>query len=639
MIPHSGSRLAVTVVMLVLQSLIFILELLIFTRSARRTSWYRPLRQLVGPLSIASLAAVVIPVTFANAISYVDGAAEQCSASVDGDIAGQGAQIAVWAQVGVLLVIYVLGSFHTSATGAKEVGAGLVLTHVSLSIALLTQMRLGTLSSVDAIVDSMILDAQNAGLSIQLAAKETLAARWQVQFVFLAQTFGIVVIPVLVSNFNHGAFTSDNCRCLRVFWWAWLSSCGSTAVHEMPVFWTYYACRCIGFIQTSFHSLYNTSKFDKAEKSERVVPDRWNEESATDAVDQEEQLGTGLLRATQEQGDAANNNGPDQARNDTEERRTNRGGCASRETRLRRVTHLYRRQNGQVVCFREYPATVTLMYAVYGAFSLTSMATVQTTVANFNLKPPSPIDSVGQIISLIVAVATVGRAAWLFFMLFRDESRKGKWNFVWPFKWRVNNDPLRAWAVGDYFFCSPPSQDSNLLSLGALLTEPFDPTSQVGARPHAPEWVESSQLHDASFQVSTPTMIRDMSILGWHREINNEWLTTHSLKTSSFEPSAPSLAPYVAGRLRDQPRGTRGEQARGLYMVTGVKIARDLAIYRLISKSVRPADFNADSDPGKDVLFSSGGEVLLAYRLHMVRWSRRKRAFVLDGVYRPDEDW
>lgn len=52
---------------------------------------------------------------FANASRNVDGAAQECSASVDGDIAGQGAQIAVWAQVGVLLIISVLGSFHTSA--------------------------------------------------------------------------------------------------------------------------------------------------------------------------------------------------------------------------------------------------------------------------------------------------------------------------------------------------------------------------------------------------------------------------------------------------------------------------------------------------------------------------------------------
>lgn len=635
MIPHSGSRLVVAVVMLVLQSLIFILELLIFTRHARRASWYRPLRQLVGPVLIALIAVVVIPVTFANASSYVGHAGEQCSASVDGDIAGQGAQIAVWAQVGVLLVISVLGSFHKSATGAKEVGAGLVLTHASLSIALLTQMRLGTLSSADAVVGSMILDAQNVGLSIQLAAKETLAARWQVKVVVLTQTFGLVVIPVLISNFTHGAFANDDCRCLTVFWWAWLSSCGSTTMREMPVFWTYYACRCVGFVQTSFHSLYNTSKFDKAEKSERTVPDRWNEASDTDAVDEE--LGTGLLRGTEEQGDAADNSYLDQAHNDTEEKRANRGKYASRGIRLRRVTHLYRRQNGQVVYFREYPATATLMYTVYGAFSLTSMATAQTTVANFNLKPPSPIDSVGQVVSLIVAAATLGRAAWLFFMLFRGESRSGKWNFVWPFKWRVNNDRLRAWAVGDYVFCSPPSQNTDLVSLGAVLTEPFDPTSRVGPRPEAPERVESLVLQGASFEVSTATTIADISILGWYRKVHNEWLTTHGLKTLSFDPSAPSLSPYVMRLLQDQLVVAGGKQARGVYMVTGVKIARDLSIYGYHSKNFRNLDLY--SDPEKEVLFSSGGEVLLAYRLHMVRWSRRKRAFVLGAVYRPEEDW
>ncbi|KAK7699602.1 hypothetical protein SLS64_011556 [Diaporthe eres] len=637
MIPHSRSRLAVTVVMFVLQSLIFILELLIFTRRVRRTSWYRPLRQLVSPVLISSTATVAIPVAFANASSYVDGAAEQCGASVDGDIGGQGVQIAVWAQVGVLLAISVLGSFHTSATGAKEVGAGLVLTHASLSIALLTQMRLGTLSSADAIVGSMILDAQNVGLCIQLAAKETLAARWQVTVVVLTQAFGLVVIPVLVSNFTHGTFANDECRCLTVFWWAWLSSCGSTAGREMPVFWTYYACRSVGFVQTSFHSLYNTSKFDKAEKSERAVPDDWNQASDRDAVDEEELLSiTELLRETEERGEAANNNYPDQAQNDTEEKTGNRGRYASRGIRLRRVTHLYRRRNGQVVYFREYPATVTLMYTVYGAFSLTSLATAQTTVANFNLKPPSPIDSVGQVVSLIIAVSTLGRAAWLFFMLFRGESRSGKWNFVWPFKWHVNNDRLRAGTMGDHVFCSPPSREPNLVSLGSFLTEPFDPTSRVGASPQEPEGVESLQEHGVSFEVFTATTIADITMLGWYRKAHNEWLTADSLRTSSFDPRAPSLAPYVARRLRDELLVAGAEQTQGLYMVTGVKFAGNLAIYGRHSENMHSFDFRPDPE---DVLFSSRGVVLLAYRLHMVRWSRRERAFVLGRVYRPEEDW
>lgn len=603
MISHSESRLAVTVVILMLQSLIFMLELLIFTKRVRRTSWYRPVRQFVGPVLMASLVTILIPITLDNASSYMEGGAEHCSSSVDGDIAGQGAQIAVWAQVGVLLIIAVLGSFHTSATGAKEVGAGLVLTHVSLSIAILAQMRLGTLSSADAIIGAMILDAQNAGLSIQLAAKETLAARWQIKIVVLAQIFGLITIPVLVSNFIRGEFASDDCRCLTVFWWAWLSSCGSATVREMLVFWIYYSCRCVGIFQNCFHSLYNTSKFDKAEKSERPLSDSWRE-------------------------------GPDVEH------------IGGRDIRLRRVTHLYRRQNGQVVCFREYPATVTLMYTVYGAFSLISMGTAQTSVASLNLKPPSPIDSVGQIISLVVAAATIGRAAWLFFMLFRHEAQRGKWNFVWPFRWQVNPDHLRGLTVKDYVFCSPPNEDPNILSLGALLTEPFDPNSQIRGVYYDPVGGVSWQDLYVSREVSTGTTIGlslGYSGIGAHAGFEYSFKTYRErfkadrLRTSEFKPGSLLSESHVMSRPHDRSLLTSGKQA--LYMVTGIQVAKGLTISAPSSEPQSLIFPILNSRSGTSDLFHSESEVLLAYRLHIVRRSRHKGAFILGSIYRPEEDW
>lgn len=636
MISHSGSRLAVIVVLLVLQSLIFIFELLVFMKRVRRTSWYRPFRQYVGPLVIASLAAVLVPATFANASDRVDSGAEECSSSVDGDIAGQGAMIAVWVQVGVLLVISMLGSFHTSATGAKEVGAGLVLTHASLSIALLTQMRLGTLKPAEAIIGSMILDAQNAGLSIQLAAKETLAARWQVTIVVCAQIFGLITIPVLVWNYAYGKFPINGCRCITIFWWAWLSSCGSPTAREMSIFWTYYSCRCVGILQTCFHSLYNTSKFDEAEKSERPVAGSWMERPDMDTLGEEQQLDADLLSGREEQGYGGNSSHQDQDRNDTQRMRDNKGKYANRNIRLRRVTHLYRRQNGQVVCYSEYPATVTLMYTVYGAFSLTSMATVQTSVANFNLKSPSAVDSVGQIVSLIVAAATIGRAIWLFVMLFSNEAVNGDWHFVWPFKWRVNRDRLRGLLVNDYVFCSPPNKDPDILSLGALLTEPFDQNSQIGAVLYAPDGVKSLVHRDVTQEISTGKTTRTVlslenlgigATVGIEHSLQayEEKSVADELRTTSLELGPPlSELNMVAGH-QDPSFLKSGKQT--LYMVTGIQVAKGVTI------SV------ANSRPGTDDLFHSESEVLLAYRLHVVRRSRRKGPFLLRGLYRPEEDW
>lgn len=657
MITNPGSRLAIAIVLLVLQSLIFIIELLIFTH-VRTMPWYSRLRQVVGPVSIASLVAILTPLAFADASKHIDAAVEQCNASVDGDIAGQGAQIAVWTQVGVLLIISLLGSFHTSATGAKEVGAGLVLTHASLSIALLAQMRLGTLSSADAIVGSMILDAQNVGLSIQLAAKETLAARWQVQVVVLAQIFGLIVIPVLVSNFSDGTFASDDCRCLTLFWWAWLSSCGSTAVGEVPVFWTYYACRCVGFVQVCFHSLYNTSKFDEAEKSERAVVN--SRDQAPDAVALEEQpLGAGPPTQTEEQGDVGSNaeqnrneteerrgnrvvrgseqqddtsinDHPEQHRNDEEGRRDNKGKSAARGNRLRRVTHLYRRRNGQVVYFREYPATVTLMYTVYGAFSLGSMGIAQTTVANFNLKSPSPIDSVGQVISLIVAAATIGRAAWLFFMLFRGETQNNEWNFVWPFMWHDTHDPLRrhmsAWR--HFVFCSPLSRDLDPLPLGSLLKEPFDPNSRVAGNFTEPPEAMKTHDHDSSLSISCT------------RGANQYYTTIEKaaqFDTSLFEPNSSSLASYVTERLHGQHPQLLANGEEILYMVTGTIVAGRVTIY--IHPSDNMLSSRLDVELAIETMVSYESDHLFGYRLHIVRRSSPEGSFVVDGIYLPEEDW
>lgn len=650
MIQHTGSRLAVAAVLLALQSGIFVLELLVFAKPVRRESWYRPLRQLIGPVSIAILITILIPIMFANASRNVDGAAQECSASVDGDIAGQGAQIAVWAQVGVLLIISVLGSFHTSATGAKEVGAGLVLTHVALSVALLAQMGRGTLSSADAVVGAMILDAQNVGLSVQLAAKETLASRWQVGVVVLAQAFGLAVIPVLVFMFVSGEFSNDECRCLTVFWWAWLSSCrqGSTAAGEMSVFWTYYACRCAGLCQTTFHSLYNTPKFDKAEKSERSEVDDFTEELHDGGVDEEQKLGVSLLHGAEQEGGTGNNNQPDTIQNQRQRNRTRKAERKRerRGIRLRRVTHLYRRENGQVVCFGEYPATVTLMYTVYGAFSLTSMGTAQTTVTDFRLKPPSPIDSVGQIISLIVAAATLGRAAWLFLMLFRrdrHEIRKGKSRFVWPFKWEIAKNTLLARVAGDYVLCFTQNHDPSFLTLGAMLTEPFDANSQVGAEHDAPDRVQplvkKNQSYSESVLKKSP---------GFESSKVEEIFMT-KLSTSSFDPRELPRKSYVAGRLEDPLIVASISRLQAVYMVTGIKVAEGLTISESSHVSYNmhadvPGGVEAQmgvsrGNESRSALTADNKQFLFAYQLHIFRWSRLRGKFVDRGAYMAEEDW
>jgi len=158
MIPQTRSRLTIVIVFLALQISIFILELLIFT-SITSHSWYIPVRQWFSPIGIVLPGVVLVSILFTGLGSKLHDRGSQCSVNVEADVASGGVRIAVWAQVAVLLIISVLGNFHSKSTSAKEIEIGLVLTHISLAIAILVQANHGTLTLADAMIGSMVLDA------------------------------------------------------------------------------------------------------------------------------------------------------------------------------------------------------------------------------------------------------------------------------------------------------------------------------------------------------------------------------------------------------------------------------------------------------------------------------------------------
>jgi len=140
-----------------------------------------------------------------------------CSTNPDADISGVGVRASVWGQIAMLILISGSGHFHKKETAVKEVAGGLILTHVSLAIAIIVQMYKKTLTSVDAAIGAVILDAQNVALLIPVTAKQTLAARWQVLILIPAQILGLVFLPVLVVKFTKGGFASQDCKCLNIF--------------------------------------------------------------------------------------------------------------------------------------------------------------------------------------------------------------------------------------------------------------------------------------------------------------------------------------------------------------------------------------------------------------------------------------
>ncbi|KAK3985218.1 hypothetical protein QBC44DRAFT_312453 [Cladorrhinum sp. PSN332] len=414
MIPQEESRTAILAVLLVFETVIFIFELLhlpgitpntpawlgrlraCLPQATKATAPFRWLAQhLLAPTFVGLVAVPLFAITFSGQGGQHPDINNGCTTNLDADIAGDGVRASVWVQGGVLLFIALTGTFHPFTTGIKEVGGGLVITHISLAIALAVQMGRRTLSSVDAVIGCLILDAQNSALSVQLAGKETLAARWQAMIVMLAQLFGLIILPIIISRFGDGSFAAEECECFSFFWWGWLSDCPLFPPSERRIFWIYYSLRCLFFVQCAFHTLWNTRTFDEAEKIARGKKLKNKGRSSGSETDNDAG------------GDGGNgNNGS-----------------------LDGITYpdpIYPPGNEALIKYVDYPATATLMYVLHGVTAITSMAVCESIIRDYGLRASSQVYSVGQVIALVVAGSTVLRALWLFLRMFREGSKSWK---------------------------------------------------------------------------------------------------------------------------------------------------------------------------------------------------------------------
>ncbi|TID07461.1 hypothetical protein CH35J_000093 [Colletotrichum higginsianum] len=340
--------------------------------------------QYLAPLVIVLLGGILIPFLFVGERDHQN----SCSEDVDADIAGRGIRFAAWTQIGVLLFVALLGTFHNRATMAKEIGAGLVVTHLSLSIALLINRQYGQLTTAELVLGSMMLDAQNSALSIPLVTKETLAARWQVVITVVCQGFGLALLGVILHDIGDEKLIVAGCRCVAVAWWgdvgAGVENC-DPAVPFVPIFrrqdmralWVYYSCRLISYAQSSFHSLMNMEAFHQAENQ---------------TGNQTE--GEGIL------------NGLTFPQVHSEPRSWLQKRIFKRKTERK---------------YDKYMTTVSLAYLVYGMFAITSMVAVECAMAKIK---PGGVEkiTIGQAIAIVVAGATILRGVWLL-----HKVRNGEW--------------------------------------------------------------------------------------------------------------------------------------------------------------------------------------------------------------------
>ncbi|ETS80632.1 hypothetical protein PFICI_08161 [Pestalotiopsis fici W106-1] len=480
-----------------------------------------PSVRLVIPILIVVVGIIMISVTFAGIKGNPYGLIDQCTTQVDADVGGDGVRIAVWVQIGSLLGISILSSFHTSVTGVKEIGAGLILTHLSLSIAMLVQLGQGTLSFADAVIGTMILDAQNMALSIQLGSKETLASRWQVGITTVTQAFGLVVEAIFISKLTSGpSLVTDQCKCLTFFWWGWISNCAKIP-SQAAILWTYYACRLIAICQSNFHALWNTKNFDRAQKAE----------------------------------------------NDPKSVLENR--------LLDNVTYLHMNKYG-VAIFKEYPATVTFMYGFYGLFALTSMITTENTMSRYGIRPSSQISSIGQIIALVIAGASVTRAIWLLWRLFKGLDGEA---FV---RWPLSLEPAKVglqyqsfWPQFDTFLS--PDQ----LLLGDLVTDEVRPENSILSRNDKPvQPHETQEYYEVSQEESRMAKIKSGLICGLdlitRSKSTHNRLSAASVKRRSFSPDQKFIKERFSSLRSTHPRFE--SELRCVYMVVSQRVAYDYTL-------------------------------------------------------------
>ncbi|CAI0648242.1 unnamed protein product [Colletotrichum noveboracense] len=379
------SRLAIAVILLSFQALLGVSQYLLsiqYHRNQRFLLGPAFLQSLGFPIFVAVLGIVLIAVMFngedpkrCDLEEYMAKANKTC---IDDDIGGLGIRLAAWAQLGVLLFLALIGTFHTKTTGIKEVTASLTITHLSLVIALLVNLK--GLEATDAILGSMILDSKNSALSIPLVTKTTLAARWQVWTIVPCQVFGLAVIGFLVHRFHQNQFNvCCQSKCVSVVWWGRLRTKeDGTSGWEQAAFWIYYACRVLSVAQSAYQALVDTYAFHEAENSDDTL--------------------------------ASKTFHP----------------LSNGDSRLTRFFRKLLRIHGQTWKFVDCPTTLSLTFLVSGVFAVASMAAAEAALRKGSLGTESNEFTTGQIIAMVVAVTGIIVGVWRFVRLFPRSGQTGR---------------------------------------------------------------------------------------------------------------------------------------------------------------------------------------------------------------------
>jgi len=335
--------------------------------------------------------------------------------TADADIVGDGVRAATWTQFVILGLIAIFGLLGPAHTAIQEVGAGLLVTHIALAIALLIPAYAHQLSPVDSILGMMILDAQNSALSIQLVTKQTLASRWQTYTVIVGQAAGLAAIGMLIDNFTKNGLATDECSCVSAFWWGWISNCDEGHRDDHQAIWTYYALRVVTVIHSCTIASLKAFPFDNAKRQEEIYPCAKCETCTKD--DSRDcckcvvcDKCNGCRNCNAKRCATCGTNDCTSCKN---WRLHSRCKDCPGITEFREGFGWYRGLK-----YSQIAATTSFSYIEAGLYSLFSLSAAEGLMSAYDIHPSSFLKAVGQMTNIVIAVATAIRALWVFGSLF-----------------------------------------------------------------------------------------------------------------------------------------------------------------------------------------------------------------------------
>jgi hypothetical protein len=216
------------------------------------------------------------------------------------------------------------------------------------------------------------------------------------------------------------------------------------------------------------------------------------------------------------------------------------------------------------------------MYAFYGLFALTSLINAEITIRDLGIVPSSTIDSTGQVIALVIALATFFRVCWLFVFLFLHEDSK-KLGLSWPFHMRV-----LQFSNAPKFVKLPPSEwpSPDLLPLGSMLRDPRDITSKYEDHVLVPERDQKRIKKQNYSRESEGIFSRGFELCGFGCALEfrrREEETAHSIEEMSFTPSEAFLR-ECAAKSEIQREFGAGTRCVTVYIVVDMRVATGISI-------------------------------------------------------------